>query len=121
MWPYHPDLLARPVPRYTKGQPLNQMPKHMFNTTADWQATSKLGVWSRVNFRSRTSDYLSRTSMAASTPAFTFVDLGVNYAYSKDVKLSAGVYNLLDKQVDYTGYGVVYDGRRYWLGMTVGF
>ncbi len=103
------------------GQPLNKMPKHMFNSTLDWQATGKLGVWSRVNYRSRTSDFLSRTSMAAATPSFTFVDLGVNYAYSKDVKLSAGIYNLFDKQVDYTGYGAVYDGRRYWLGMTVGF
>lgn len=103
------------------GQPLNQMPRHMLNGTLDWQATEQLGAWTRVNFRSRTSDYLSRTSMAAGTPAFTFVDLGLNYTYSKNVKIGAGIYNLFDKQVDYTGYGTVYDGRRYWLSMTVGF
>ncbi len=103
------------------GQPLNKMPKHMLNATLDWQATAKLGAWSRVNFRSRTSEYLSRTSMADSTPSFAFVDLGLNYQHSKDVKFGFGVYNLLDKRVDYTGFRAAYDGRRYWLSMTAGF
>ena len=103
------------------GQPLTKMPKHMLNATLDWKATPKLGTWGRVNLRSRTSDSLSRVSMQAGTPSFTFVDVGLNYAFSKDVKLGAGVYNLLDKQVDYSGFRAAYDGRRYWASMTVGF
>lgn len=103
------------------GQPLNKMPKHMLNATLDWKASSQLGVWSRVNFRSKTSDYLSRTSMAKGTPSFTFVDVGVNYALRKNLKLGAGVYNLLDKQVDNSTYGAQYDGRRYWVNMTASF
>ena len=103
------------------GQPLNKMPKHMLNATLDWKANSQLGVWSRVNFRSKTSDYLSRTSMAKGTPSFTFVDIGVNYALRKNLKLGAGVYNLLDKQVDNSTYGAQYDGRRYWVNMTASF
>ncbi|MGF6213733.1 ligand-gated channel protein [Comamonas sp. 4034] len=103
------------------GKPLNKMPKHMLNATVDWQASSKLGVWSRVNFRGAASDYLSRTSMAKGTPSFTFMDLGVNYALSKNVKFSAGVYNLFDKRVDTTDFGAVYDGRRYWAKVTAGF
>lgn len=51
-----------------EGKPLNQMPRHMFNTTVDWQTTETVSLWSRVNFRSKTSDYLSRVKMAEGTP-----------------------------------------------------
>lgn len=104
-----------------KGRPLNKMPKHMLNATLDWKATQALGVWGRMNFRSKTSEYLSRTSMAQGTPSFAFVDLGLNYALSRNVKLGAGIYNLLDKRVDYSTYGAQYDGRRYWMNVTAGF
>ena len=50
-----------------EGKPLNQMPRHMFNTTVDWQTTETVSLWSRVNFRSKTSDYLSRVKMAEGT------------------------------------------------------
>ena len=59
--------------------------------------------------------------MAKGTPSFTFMDLGVNYAFSKNVKFGAGVYNLFDKRVDTTDFGAVYDGRRYWAKVTAGF
>ena len=129
-WSINPDL--RLAANYTftrteqktgalKGMPLNKTPKHMFNTTLDWKTNSQLSLWSRLNFRSSTSDYLSRTSMAKGTPAFTFVDLGLNYAIRKDVKLGAGIYNVFNKQVDYTGFGAVYDGRRYVLNVTANF
>lgn len=129
-WNLNPDL--RLAANYTftrteqksgalKGMPLNKTPKHMFNTTLDWKANGQLSLWSRLNFRSSTSDYLNRTSMAKGTPAFTFVDLGLNYALRKDVKLGVGVYNLFNKQVDYTGYGAVYDGRRYVMNVTAQF
>lgn len=104
-----------------KGQPLNKMPKHMLNATVDWKATSQMNVWSRVNFRSRTSDYLSRTTMAKGTPSFAFVDIGLNYNFTKNVKLGLGIYNLLDKKVDNDLYGAVYDGRRYWISLNAGF
>ncbi|WP_051303708.1 ligand-gated channel protein [Comamonas composti] len=129
-WDLNPDL--RLAANYTftrteqksgdlKGKPLNKTPKHMFNTTLDWKTSQQLNVWSRLNFRSKTSEYLSRTSMSQGTPAFTFVDLGLNYAIRKDVKLGAGIYNVFDKKVDYTGYGAVYDGRRYVLNVTASF
>lgn len=129
-WNINPDL--RLASNYTftrteqksgalKGLPLNKMPKHMFNTTLDWKANQQLNVWSRLNFRSKTSDYLSRTSMTKGTPAFTFIDLGLNYAIRKDVKLGAGIYNVFNKKVDYTGFGAVYDGRRYVLNVTANF
>ncbi|WP_245896190.1 ligand-gated channel protein [Ottowia oryzae] len=104
-----------------KGKPLNKMPKHMFNATADWRALPQMNVWSRVNFRGRTSDYLSRTSMVEGTPAFTFVDVGLNYNFTKNMKLGVGIYNLLDKKVDNDIYGAVYDGRRYWISLNATF
>lgn len=103
------------------GKPLNKMPKHMFNTTLDWQATEDVGFWSRLNFRGKTSEYLSRTSMAQGTPSYTQVDIGLRYNAWKDLLVTAGVYNLLDKRIAYDTYETVLDGRRYTVGMTYSF
>lgn len=103
------------------GRPLNKMPKHMFNSTLDWDYDEQLNLWTRVNFRGRTSDYLSRTSMSEGTPSFTFVDLGVGYQLNKNTRFGLGVYNIFDKRMEYSDYGAVYDGRRYWAQMTIGF
>src|SRR5699024_8683127 len=78
------------------GKPLNKTPKHMINATADWDPTEKLNVWSRVNFRGKSSEYLSRTAMAESTPSYTFVDAGVNYKINKKVSVGLGVYNVFN-------------------------
>ncbi|MDU3569492.1 MAG: ligand-gated channel protein [Serratia marcescens] len=104
-----------------QGKALNQMPKHMVNTVLDWRATQDLSLWSRVNFRSKTSEYLSRTSMAKSTPSYTFVDAGLSYQAAKNLQLTGGVYNILDKTVDYDHYNTTLDGRRYTVGMTYNF
>ena len=104
-----------------RGEPLNQMPKHMFNTTLDWQASNRLGSWARLNYRSETSEYLSRTSMAESTPAYTLVDVGGTYDVNQNLKLLAGVYNVFNEQIDYASYETVLDGRRYTVGMSVSF
>ncbi|TQI81290.1 outer membrane receptor for ferrienterochelin and colicins [Serratia fonticola] len=104
-----------------QGKALNQMPKHMINTVLDWQATQDVSLWSRVNFRSKTSEYLSRTSMAVSTPSYTFVDAGLSYQANKNLQVSGGVYNILDKTVDYAHYNTTLDGRRYTLGLTYNF
>ncbi|WP_049293631.1 ligand-gated channel protein [Franconibacter helveticus] len=103
------------------GKPLNKMPKHMFNTTLDWQATPDVGLWSRLNFRGKSSEYLSRTSMAQGTPSYTQVDVGLRYNAAKDLLVTAGVYNLFDKQIDYATYDTILDGRRYTLGLTYNF
>lgn len=103
------------------GLALNQMPRHMFNTTVDWQTSEAVGLWSRVNFRSKTSDYLSRVKMAEGTPSYTFFDTGLVYKANQALSVTAGIYNLLDKRVDHASYGTVLDGRRYNLGLTYQF
>lgn len=103
------------------GKPLNKMPKHMVNTTLDWQATEDVGMWSRLNFRGKTSEYLSRTSMSQGTPSYTQVDIGLRYNATKNLLATAGIYNLLDKQIDYETYDTILDGRRYTVGLTYSF
>jgi outer membrane receptor for ferrienterochelin and colicins len=48
-------------------------------------------------------------------------DLGATYAVTRNVSVFAGIYNLFDKQVNYTDYGYVEDGRRYWMSVSVKF
>lgn len=103
------------------GQPLNEMPKHMFNTSLNWQTSEALASWLRLNYRGKTSDYLGRSSMSDGTPSYTFIDTGVSWQLTKQVQLSVGVYNLLDKRVDYDTYNRVLDGRRYTVGANIDF
>jgi len=103
------------------GQPLNKIPKHMLNATVDWQANDKLNVWAQGNYRGKTSDYLTRTSMSEGTPSYGFINAGLVYELNPDVNVKAGIYNLLNKEVTNESYGVVLDGRRFNVGLTVDF
>ncbi|WP_139154504.1 TonB-dependent receptor, partial [Enterobacter hormaechei] len=49
------------------------------------------------------------------------VDVGLRYNANKNLLVTAGVYNVLDKQIDYDTYDTVLDGRRYTVGMTYSF
>ncbi|MEY1662180.1 TonB-dependent receptor domain-containing protein [Isoalcanivorax beigongshangi] len=104
-----------------KGNPLNKMPRHMFNAGVEWQTTDNFSLWSQVNHRGRTSDYLSRTSMSNGTPGYSFVDVGMNLQLSERLRTRAGVYNIGNRTVTNSDYDVVLDGRRYNIGLTVDF
>ena len=104
-----------------EGEPLNKIPKHMANAGLDWQSTSRLNLWAEANYRGETTDYLDRTSMADGTPDYTFVDAGMVYALNNSARVKAGLYNVADKEVTNDTYGVVLDGRRVNLGLTVDF
>lgn len=104
-----------------KGKPLNKMPKHMANLGLDWQAMDRLGFWTQYNYRSKTSDYLSRTSMSDGTPGYGFVDAGLNYALTDSAMVKFGLYNIANKEVSNSDYEAVLDGRRINLGLSVNF
>lgn len=104
-----------------KGQPLNKTPKHMINASVDWQVNDKLDLWVQGNYRGKTSDYLSRTSMGDGTPGYEFFDVGLVYQLNGNTDLKAGVYNLANKKVTNEDYGAVLDGRNVSLGLTVNF
>lgn len=104
------------------GQPLNQLPKHMFNVGLNWQATSRIDSWLKVTYRGKESDPTQGISASTTmAPSSTLIDFGGSYNVNKQVTMYAGVYNVLDKRVTYDDYGYVEDGRRYWLGMNVKF
>ena len=103
------------------GQPLNKQPRHMFNLVGDWNVNAKLNAWAQANYRSKTSDYLSRTSMVDGTPGYALLNLGVVYRVTNKTRLKAGLYNVTNRKVTNSVYGVVLDGRRLTVGMTVDF
>lgn len=103
------------------GQPLNKMPEHMANASLEWQSTDRLSLWTQANYRGKTSDYLGRTSMRDGTPSYTFFDAGLVYRLMPGTDVTAGIYNLADKKVTNETHGVVLDGRRVNLGLSVEF
>jgi len=104
-----------------KGEPLNKQPKHMANALLDWQINNRLSAWVQGNYRSETSDYISRTSMSAGTPGYGFVDIGGVYRLTESVDLKAGLYNVANKEITNEDYEVVLDGRRLVVGVSVDF
>lgn len=97
------------------------MPKHMANATLNWDTTQDIKTWSRINFRGKTSDYLSRTNMATGTGSYATVDIGGSYQLNKDLNFVAGVYNVLDRRINNENYGATLDGRRYNIGLNYNF
>ena len=105
-----------------KGEPLTQLPKHLFSASATWQATQNIASWARLTYRGEESQPTtgpSQRSLVA--PSYTFVDAGMGYDLTDATTLNVGVYNLFDDDVNYEEYGFVEDGRRYWLGVNVEF
>ena len=103
------------------GQPLNKQPKHMFNALVDWQVNQQLGLWAQANYRGKTSDFLSRTSMSDGTPGYSLFDIGVVYRINDKTRVKAGIYNVANKKITNDAYGVVLDGRRATVGLTMDF
>lgn len=105
----------------SKGDPLNDISKHMFNAGIDWDVTSKLMIWTQANYRGKTAG--SRTNgVMQYDKAYTFIDTGAVYNYSKDLKFTAGIYNLANKEVlPVDGYQSILDGRRYSVAMNLKF
>ena len=109
-----------------KGRPLNDIPEHMLNVSLDWRATDKLNLWTQVNYRGKTSGRSVASSGSDTNdvryPAYTFMDVGLVYDITRDVKLRFGVYNVTNKTVTpEDGYAYVLDGRRYSVALSARF
>lgn len=103
------------------GEPLNKIPKHMANLGLDWSATDQLTVWVQGNYRGRTSDFLSRTSMSSGTPGYAMADAGIVYHLTPRLDLKLGMYNVTNRIITNEAYGVVLDGRRINAGLKLDF
>lgn len=105
-----------------KGSPLNQLPKHILQTSLNWRPVDKLGTWLRVHYRGEESQPTTGPSQSSLiAPDYTLADMGGNYDLSRRITLGFGVYNLFDKEISEAEYGYVEDGRRYWLSVGVNF
>ena len=104
-----------------QGQALTKQPKHMLNALVDWQLNHQVNLWAQGNYRSETSDFLNRTSMNEGTPGYSLFDVGVVYQLNDKTRLKAGIYNVANKKITNDTYGVVLDGRRATVGMTMDF
>lgn len=134
-WKISPDLTYRHSYTYAeseqtsgtyKGSPLNDIPEHMFNVSLDWRATSKLNLWTQINHRGETSGSAVAASGSQNNgvtyPAYTFLDVGLVYGLTRDVKLRFGVYNLTNRVVTpEAGFAYILDGRRYSASVSVQF
>ncbi|WP_127026135.1 TonB-dependent receptor domain-containing protein [Rheinheimera mangrovi] len=109
------------------GEPLNDVARHMFNASLDWQAMDKLNLWVQTNFRSKTTGrWQTGTSGSASNgvqyPAYAFTDLGLMYKPQEQLSLKAGIYNLGNKEVtSEENFAYILDGRKLVLSFTYNF
>ncbi|RXJ99143.1 TonB-dependent receptor [Arcobacter sp. CECT 8986] len=105
-----------------KGDPLNDISKHMFNAGLDWEATPALLLWTQVNYRGKSAGSIPRGGDSLEKdPSYTFADAGLVYDVNKNVKLKFGVYNIANEEVTSDDYSMVLDGRRYSFAMDIKF
>ena len=108
------------------GRPLNDIPEHMLNLSLEWLASSRLTLWTQINYRGETSGRSVASSGSGTNdltyPAYTFVDIGSVYDVSRDVTLRFGVYNLFNRTVTpEEGFAYVLDGRRFSAAVSLRF
>ena len=88
----------------------------------DYAWNKQTNSWIRVHYRGEESQPVTGPSQdSLIAPSYTLTDLGVNYALTPAVKLSAGLYNVFNEQIMVADYGYVEDGRRLWLSAAVSF
>jgi len=116
------------------GQPLSVIPKFTINSTLDWHVNQAWSAQFKATVYGRQKP---RTQMANGTPVssveeigtHTIFGLGVNYDVSKNLRVGAGINNLLDKQFLRKGkqgssagaYTYNQPGRAYYLTATASF
>ncbi|MDR2341752.1 MAG: TonB-dependent receptor, partial [Campylobacteraceae bacterium] len=99
------------------GAPLNNIPKHILNVNVDYRPTSKFGLWGQYNYKSKYPE----TSETVKNKGYYFVDVGAVYKLKEDLKVTAGIYNIFDKEITYDTHGKFIEGRRIALGFNADF
>ena len=98
-----------------KGAPLTNTPEHLANAKLAWNATDRLDLWLKGEYRGErarfTSNYRNLANddgtystnqsmwdtLGSNTDAYTLLHLGGSFKASENVTLTATIYNLLDK------------------------
>lgn len=137
-----------------KGAPLTNTPLHMAHANLNWKATDRLSFWFKGEYRGERARFLQRSSNLGAADlalqqqlgdlkAYEVFHLGGSFKATKNVTLSATIYNLFDKDfldgelyTDNTGStawssyyvqtaqsttGTLEEGRRLWLSTVIEF
>ncbi|WCM26977.1 TonB-dependent receptor [Sphingomonas sp. QA11] len=118
-----------------RGQPLVNTPRHMVNGNLRWKPSDKVSTWLRADIRSDRYRGAGVVQDALGNyKGYALFHLGGSLQVSRQFRLSASIYNLLDtdfvRYLPYrSGANTVYaaeyanlqEGRRLWLSATVDF
>jgi outer membrane receptor for ferrienterochelin and colicins len=99
----------------SKGEPLNETPKHLASLGLEYLATSKLSAWTQANYRGKAA------SGSYTDVDYTIADVGINYILSDRIKASAGLYNVFNREITSASAGRYIDGRRVTIGVHSNF
>lgn len=97
-----------------KGAQLTNTPRHLANTSLNWEASDKLKLWLNAEYRGKRSRFTSKyanlsdggkystdqsiyNTLGSKTKAFTLFHLGGSYQATDALALNATIYNLLNK------------------------
>ena len=115
------------------GQPLTDTPEHMLNANLRWNATDRLNLWLRGEYRSsRYRGAGDAQTALGDYKAYSLFHLGGAYRIDDNLTVNAVVYNVFDKDfVSLLPYGtpVAYapefannqEPRRLWVSVTAAF
>lgn len=109
------------------GEPLNDLARHMFNASLNWETSDTVTLWVQTNYRSKTTGrWQTGTSGSSSNgikyPGYGFIDLGAVFRPKDNISLKAGVYNVTNKEVTTEeDYAYILDGRRFIFAATFNF
>lgn len=101
------------------GEPLSGQPEHLATLGVNWRSNDDTSFWANLRAQSHTLQTPGRRGTTPEYPGYAMVDAGVNYQLGSRWNLYAGVYNVLDKEIDEETFDRVLDGRRYSLGIRV--
>jgi len=104
-----------------KGQPLTQVPMHLASSNINWLMNENINTWAKVTHRGKDSQPITIGSRSTVAKSLTTMDLGANWKASNLFTLSAGIYNLFDKEITSQEYGYKEDGRRLWISLATKF
>ncbi|AMO82666.1 catecholate siderophore receptor CirA [Obesumbacterium proteus] len=96
----------------TNDRPLSTQPFHTANSTLDWKPIEDWSFYVSANYSGK-----RRVVTNADKPSggYTVWNTGGAYQMTKDLKLRAGVLNLLDKDLNRDDYSYNEEGRRYFV------
>ncbi|MCP1995542.1 TonB-dependent receptor domain-containing protein [Flavobacterium sp. HSC-61S13] len=104
-----------------KGYAVTNIPKHIIISTLEWDPTKVVQLWTRMNFQDKTAVSWGRSSTNSIIPSYILLDLGSVWKINNQLSITAGAYNLLNKEVTQEEYTFRLDGRRYQLGALFNF